>query len=136
VRSACHSQRTNPPRAGRPPPAATSRADQPEFGGWGFNVERGPEIKRKWDLIPDNVDVLLTHGPPRGHGGRAKSGVDAGCADLLDACARVKPLVHVFGHIHEDYGVSEDAHTKYINASTCTIRYEPRNPAVIVDVQV
>ena len=39
---------------------------QPWFGGWAFNLERGPDIAAKWALIPDDTDVLLTHGPPAG----------------------------------------------------------------------
>lgn len=36
---------------------------QPWFGDWAFNLRRGPDIAEKWALIPDDVDVLVTHGP-------------------------------------------------------------------------
>ncbi len=39
---------------------------QPEFCGWAFNVERGQPCLDKWNLIPDNIDILVTHGPPIG----------------------------------------------------------------------
>ena len=52
---------------------------QPEFCGWGFNLERGQPLKEKWDLIPDGIDVLLTHGPPLGHGDLVPSGQYVGC---------------------------------------------------------
>jgi Icc-related predicted phosphoesterase len=39
---------------------------QPEFHNWAFNLNRGEEIKKKWDLIPNDTDVLITHGPPYG----------------------------------------------------------------------
>jgi Icc-related predicted phosphoesterase len=78
---------------------------QPEFCNWAFNKNRGADIKEKWDLIPDTTDVLITHGPPKdildlcAHGGRA------GCEMLRDAVVdRVKPRLHIFGHIHEGYG--------------------------------
>ncbi len=35
---------------------------QPLFYDWAFNLERGPEIRGKWDLIPADTDVLITHG--------------------------------------------------------------------------
>ena len=39
---------------------------QPVFGNWGFNIERGDPIQKKWDMIPDDTDILITHGPPIG----------------------------------------------------------------------
>jgi Icc-related predicted phosphoesterase len=39
----------------------------------------------------------------------------------------------VFGHIHEGFGLSENEHTVFINASSCDIRYRPRNPAAVYD---
>lgn len=75
---------------------------QPEYGNWAFNLDRGAPLKAKWDLIPEGVDILITHGPPKGFGGQTREG-DVGCDDLLEAVNRVKPLIHVFGHIHEGY---------------------------------
>ena len=49
---------------------------------------------------------------------------------------RVQPLIHVFGHIHEGYGVSQDAHTTYINASVLDEDYRCINPAVVFDLMV
>ena len=57
---------------------------QPEFCGWAFNLPRGELIRQKWRAIPTGVDVLLTHGPPLGHGDLCTSGLRAGCIDLLD----------------------------------------------------
>ena len=58
-----------------------------------------------------------------------------GCVDLLKAIkTRVKPLVHVFGHVHEDWGATHDGTTTFVNSSTCTLRYRPDNPCIIVDV--
>ncbi|KAK7104372.1 hypothetical protein V1264_019102 [Littorina saxatilis] len=110
---------------------------QPEFGGWGFNLVRGGPLLEKWNMIPDNTDVLMTHGPPIGHGDFCFSGLRAGCIELLSTIQqRVKPLYHIFGHIHEGYGVTSDGHTTYINASTCTLRYKPNNPPVVFDFPV
>src|SRR2546423_1038173 len=39
---------------------------QPRFMHWTFNLSRGSEIKRKGDLIPEDTDVLIMHGPPHG----------------------------------------------------------------------
>lgn len=75
---------------------------QPEFGNWAFNLNRGTECLQKWNLIPDDTDILITHTPPLGYGDYTCSGVRAGCVDLLRTVQeRVKPKYHVFGHIHE-----------------------------------
>ena len=39
---------------------------QPWFYDWAFNRQRGAEIKKHWDLIPENTDILMTHGPAFG----------------------------------------------------------------------
>lgn len=106
----------------------------PWFCDWAFNWPRGRSMKPQWDKIPDGIDVLVTHGPPRGHGDRTEDGEDAGCPDLLEAVRRVKPLLHVFGHIHEGYGVTREGDTRCVNASTCTLDYRPSNPPIVVDL--
>ena len=39
---------------------------QPWFCDWAFNLRRGQPLREKWDLIPSDTDVLITHGPPQG----------------------------------------------------------------------
>jgi predicted phosphohydrolase len=107
---------------------------QPEFMDWAFNLPPGEPLRQKWDLIPDGVDVLITHGPPRGHGDALPNGARVGCPELLAAVRRVRPRLHVFGHIHEGYGVTRDEHTTYVNASTCTLSYAPTNAPVVIDL--
>lgn len=67
------------------------------------------------------VAGAVTHGPPLGHGDLAVSGDRAGCAELLATVEdRVQPAAHVFGHIHEGYGVTSNGVTNFVNASICT----------------
>ncbi|MFZ0545685.1 MAG: metallophosphatase domain-containing protein [Candidatus Promineifilaceae bacterium] len=107
---------------------------QPWFFDWAFNLKRGPEIKAKWDLIPEDVDVLITHGPPAGYLDQTYQDQQVGCADLMDAIHRVRPSFHIFGHIHEAYGRISDDHTEFINASSCTLNYEPINAPIVIDL--
>ena len=62
----------------------------------------------------------MTHGPPKGQGDLTSDGLSVGCEDLMaEIEERVKPLVHVFGHIHESYGWAESdtaIDTLFINA--------------------
>lgn len=108
---------------------------QPEFGNWAFNLKRGEECLSKWKNIPNDVDILITHTPPLGHGDLVCSGIRAGCVELLNTVQqRVQPKYHVFGHIHEGYGVTSDGKIIYINASTCDINYIPKNLPIVFDV--
>ncbi|EGD73264.1 metallophosphoesterase domain-containing protein 1 [Salpingoeca rosetta] len=110
---------------------------QPWFFDWAFNLERGDPCTAKWQEIPDDTDVLITHGPPVGHGDLCTSGQRAGCVDLLrEIQTRVKPKLHVFGHIHEGYGTTTDGQTVFVNASTCTFNYRPTNPPLVFDVPI
>ncbi|KAL3908512.1 MAG: hypothetical protein SGILL_008454 [Bacillariaceae sp.] len=111
----------------------------PYFFGWAFNLHRGEPIKECWDKIPSHeewpVDILMTHGPPLGRGDLTAERRRAGCYDLLKAVQqRVKPRVHIFGHIHEGYGTSFDGHTLYINASSLNVQYQPVNRPIVVDI--
>mmetsp|Transcript_2542 Transcript_2542/g.2869 ORF Transcript_2542/g.2869 Transcript_2542/m.2869 type:complete len:380 (-) Transcript_2542:516-1655(-) len=110
---------------------------QPVFGNWAFNLPRGEIIKAKWDKIPTSADVVITHGPPLGRLDANGWGHHTGCADLLDTIQqRVKPVAHVFGHIHEGHGTSSDGETLFVNASNCTINYLCTNPAIVFDIEV
>ena len=107
---------------------------QPWFMNWAFNLRRGEPLREKWALIDPEVDVLVTHGPPHGVLDFTTRHEHVGCADLSDAIARVRPRLHIFGHIHEGYGAEERDGTLHVNASNCTVRYRPTNPPIVVDV--
>lgn len=91
---------------------------QPWFHDWAFNLRRGPAIDAKWQLIPQGIDVLVTHGPPLGYGDRVLDGERVGCADLLRHLTRVQPKLHLFGHIHEARGEWQFGPTRVVNCTT------------------
>ncbi len=107
---------------------------QPEFCDWAFNLPRGRALKAKWDLIPAGVDILVTHGPPLGRLDLVERGERVGCADLLAAVERIKPTLHVFGHIHEAAGMKPGFPTTFINACVLNARYDVAHPARVFDV--
>ena len=107
---------------------------QPWFYDWAFNLQRGPEIAAKWDLIPAGTGVLITHGPPMGILDLVPIGGHVGCADLLERIGDIRPRVHAFGHIHEGFGVEEHGGTTFVNASICDRAYVPANPLRVVDI--
>jgi predicted phosphohydrolase len=108
---------------------------QPWFNDWAFNLPRGPELAAKWDRIPNRADILMTHGPPRGILDRCPDGEQVGCDDLLVAIERVKPALHVFGHIHCAAGTQRSDSTLFVNASICDEDDRAVQSPVVVDLQ-
>lgn len=86
--------------------------------GPGFCVPSADERREIYARIPDETDILISHGPPRGILDRTPgSSFHTGDQELRDAVSRVKPRLHVFGHIHGAYGVVGTEHTTFVNAA-------------------
>lgn len=101
------------------------------FYDWAFNRHEGEEIRRYWDLIPKDTDILLTHGPARGIHDMVGSGHE-GDRDLLEAVERIKPGIFACGHIHEGYGEKRVGGTLHINSSSVDNLYRTVNPPIIL----
>ena len=115
----------------------------PWFHNWAFNVQRGEAIKKYWNMIPEDTDILVTHGPPFGvldvsffspHGNPTDEPNHAGCEELIIAVNKIKPKVHVFGHIHPHYGTLKENETLFINASNADSKYEMKNKPILIEV--
>lgn len=114
---------------------------QPRFYDWAFNLNRGYELAAKWKLIPSDVDILVTHGPPNGILDLVpRQGWDenTGCEELLKRVEEIaafgKLKLHIFGHIHCGYGTAEKFGVKFVNASNCDEQYNPTQPPVVIDL--
>ena len=98
---------------------------QPRFYDWAFNADRGEDIKKHWDKIPVDTDILITHGPAYGFLdtviGEYKN---LGCEELYRRIIEIKPKIHVSGHIHSGNGYKEFNDTHFFNASVLDERYE------------
>lgn len=108
---------------------------QPEFHNWAFNLPRnGESLKAKWEIIPDDTDILVTHGPPYDILDKAYGNpMPLGCELLAAAAAKKKPKIHVFGHIHGGYGYKYVDGTNYINAAVLNDNYEMVNKPVTIE---
>jgi Icc-related predicted phosphoesterase len=108
---------------------------QPEFNNWAFNLSRkGTELQEKWNQIPINTDILITHGPAYGYVDRVVGRYEnLGCEVLVNKIKEIKPKIHVCGHIHTGYGYSFDGDTHYINASILNESYVYTNKPLTVD---
>ena len=110
----------------------------PWFMDWAFNVPRGLPIRRYWDTIPADTNVLITHGPPHGILDQAaphRNSEHLGCEELVEAVKRVNPDIHVFGHIHGGYGSrTYPNRTQFFNASLLNEAYEEGNAPFEVEI--
>ncbi len=99
-----------------------------------FTCKTEEELKEKWDLIPNNTDILITHCPPRGIRDFTKSKKFAGSKTLVDKLLSSNIKLHVFGHIHECGGqdIFHEFGRKYVNASLVNEYYEHVNEPIRV----
>lgn len=101
---------------------------QPRFYDWAFNLDE-PELERRWALIPDDTDILVTHGPPYGFGDEVirlfgkETDHHVGSPSLTKRIKEVRPRLSVFGHIHPGFGVFSDAGCVMANVSILDDRY-------------
>jgi Icc-related predicted phosphoesterase len=114
----------------------------PAFLNWHFMLQRGAELRDHWHAIAPGTDVVVTHGPAYGHGDlvpsyKGETRRVVGCLELLKRLQDVRPRYHIFGHIHDGYGVSESDEvpgTVFANVAICTETYRPLNAPFVFDL--
>lgn len=105
----------------------------PIFMEWSFEMN---ESKRKtlWDTIPDDTDVVITHGPPRYILDKDPWGESVGCGFLAARLLKLKPKLSIFGHLHESYGIYKYRGTTYVNCSQMGRGFNFINKPVIIRI--
>jgi|LULS01.1.fsa_nt_gb Icc-related predicted phosphoesterase len=119
----------------------------PIFGRWAFLMD-DEQRKRYWENAPDDVDVLVTHGPPKnildvvkGHEVEPGKLEPLGCRHLRDYIERVKPKLMTFGHIHDSAGQMILKHwdslhdTICVNGALMNEKYKLTNKPIVVTIQ-
>ena len=114
----------------------------PFFLDWAFNyspneVEHEEQFNRGFLGCPDEVDVIVSHGPPKGILDETVDFQNVGCPYLrkvLDERKYKNLKAVVFGHIHHSYGDRELDGVKFVNASICTENYDPINIPILIDI--
>jgi Icc-related predicted phosphoesterase len=108
----------------------------PLYGG-AFGKSRAEDRKKHWAQIPEDTDILITHGPPFAildHG--LSSERREGCPQLLEAVFQAMPRLHVFGHIHTGYGTLRTSDTVFVNASLFGDGGSLSRKPIVIDLQV
>lgn len=106
---------------------------QKRFYDWAFNLDL-PQLKAKFDLIPEDTDILITHEAPFGYGDSVAVFGPQGSPALLAAIMRIRPKIHVFGHIHEGHGLYNYEEMKIANVSHVDKKYRPAFEATIFEI--
>lgn len=107
----------------------------PYFHNWAFN-RVGDNIKKHWDLIPSDTNILITHGPILGYFDKVKYGGKVGCPYLLESVQNLSELkLFVCGHIHEAYGMLQQEDGPIIvNASLLNENYYMVNEPILLEL--
>lgn len=103
----------------------------PEFCGWSFMRVRD-KINRIWENIPEDTDIVVTHGPPKGvldfSYSRENVLENCGCSALKKRILKIQPKFMLFGHIHNCEDIINAGVTKYSSYNTIFI-----NGSVVTD---
>lgn len=120
----------------------------PWFYEWAFNLDYSDkhetnvdpnerQLEKIFSKIPEDTDILLTHGPPKGYKDLTPRGDHAGSRALLRHVKRVQPYYHFFGHIHLDYQKERQwsclGKTIFVNVSVKDNKYKVVREPVIVE---
>ena len=106
----------------------------PWFFEWAYNIKR-PELEPLWAEIPAGIDVLITHGPPKGildvtRDYRSKELIHIGSRSLTrHVLERIRPRIHAFGHLHDEagvcnYGLELRDEVQFVNCACCELSGE------------
>jgi Icc-related predicted phosphoesterase len=116
----------------------------PRFHDWAYMKKR-TQLDAVWQSIPDDTDILITHGPPKGvlditRDFDSKQLVQVGCAALRrQVDERIRPRFHAFGHIHDEKGISNygmytRGATQFVNCSCCDLAGKLKNHGFVVEL--
>lgn len=106
-----------------------------EMSMWGFELNKDIIIY-EWLKIPKDVDVLVTHQPPYKILDYYPPKGNLGCESLLDTVIKIKPKVHIFGHIHEQNGIVTKDGVTFVNAGIVDENHNIINEPRLVNLNV
>jgi len=101
---------------------------------WPMKAERNPF----YDDIPNDVTILISHGPAAGYVDSGK-----GCETLLQRCCELnkqgKLCLVLSGHIHMAHGVLQGTGSlegvTFVNASICGHQRKAVHPPILVEIE-
>ena len=104
------------------------------FGRWAFGCEED-ELSAKFSNVPEDTDILVTHGPALGVLDKAYRGDDCGSQSLLTFIEERRPPLVVCGHIHEGRGLAKVGSTLVVNAASTDFKYSVIKTPITLDIK-
>ncbi len=116
----------------------------PMFFNWSYMKPR-PELEPIWQSIPSDLDILITHGPPKGvfdvtRDFDTRQPTHVGSNSLTTHVEqRIRPKLHAFGHLHDESGIAnfgclQRNSTHFINCSCCNLAGHLKNHGFLIEV--
>lgn len=112
----------------------------PFYFDWEWNVNRGSEIAKVWSQIPNDTNILITHGPPHGildlvEEDFCETDQHQGCEELRKKVDQLSNLkLHVFGHLHGNNQLIELNNKIFINAAMVDDKHRIIREPVVIDL--
>jgi Icc-related predicted phosphoesterase len=104
----------------------------PLYGG-AFGLTSAADRAKLYAKTPSDVDILITHGPPYGILDRSPGMPNhSGCHPLLAAVTRLKPKLHIFGHVHGSHGTVSTEETLFVNAALLGLDGDLNESAIVL----
>lgn len=95
---------------------------------WGLSYNHGE------GMIPDGVDILVTHEPPIMILDKS-SNIHWGNTSLRNRVFQIKPNYHLFGHAHESHGIVQEADIVFANGAILDDQYNIYQSLNLIEYQ-
>ena len=105
----------------------------------GFQIYSDKQSDEIWKKIPENTDILITHGPPYKILDSTSHGANVGDKILKRHVEqRIKAKYMIFGHVHESFGKYYDAtsHVTYANVAQYNYQYRKEVKPFVFDIDL
>lgn len=111
-----------------------------QWKDWAFMAEEH-RLSDRYRAIPTDIDILVSHQPPKGYGDAMFYNLETmeaehlGSEALLDTIDRVRPRVVICGHVHSGHGhYQRNGVSEIYNVAVLDAKYEVAHPPTEIDM--
>jgi len=103
-----------------------------KWNNWAFNTDE-ETLAYYYSLLQEDIDILVTHGPPKGILSTYRGNNEVGSESLLNYVNNSKVRYHIFGHAHQCYGFEVVNDKAFINCAITDNQNIPINKPIRFD---